>query len=294
MGTLYIIGNGFDLHFDLKTKTEHFAKYLKAQPVYNEVCNALDVLNCYGVDWHEYEQALNDIDLDEIMFLNQMQPDYLSERESDRDGGIVNMQMYVDSLNNAIVSALKEMVIAANNDAKALSMRSPGKRLFKVGDAVLSFNYTSTVEYLFDIPNNMPIFHIHGCQEDNEPLIFGYRINDNSYADSWNSADEESWDFYISQQREVVYAFYEGWRKKLQLDELNAFLKKCCGIDRVVVLGHSMSAVDADYMELVEKYLRPEEWHISYYKDDEMRTIASQMYTFLGKTKFAKINELMK
>ncbi len=28
MGTLYIVGNGFDLHFKLKTKTEHFIEYL--------------------------------------------------------------------------------------------------------------------------------------------------------------------------------------------------------------------------------------------------------------------------
>ena len=39
----------------------------------------------------KYEQSLNDIDLDEIEFRNEIQPDYLSDRESDRDGGIVNM-----------------------------------------------------------------------------------------------------------------------------------------------------------------------------------------------------------
>lgn len=110
MGTLYIIGNGFDLHFKLKTRTNHFVEYLKAQPVYNEVGNAFEVLGCYGVDWYEYEQSLNDIDLDEIQFQNEIQPDYLSDRESDRDGGILNMQMYVDSLREAIESALIQMV----------------------------------------------------------------------------------------------------------------------------------------------------------------------------------------
>ena len=93
MGTLYIIGNGFDLHFKLKTRPEHFEKYLETQPVYNERSNAFEVLNCYGVDWHEYEQSLNDIALDDIAFQNEIQPDYLSDRESDRDCGILNMQM---------------------------------------------------------------------------------------------------------------------------------------------------------------------------------------------------------
>lgn len=149
MGTLYIIGNGVDLHFKLKTRTNHFVEYLKTQPVYNEVGNAFEVLGCYGVDWYEYEQSLNDIDLDEIQFQNEIQPDYLSDRESDRDDGILNMQMYVDSLREAIESALIQMVIAANNDIFALSRYYQPPQLFKAEDAILTFNYTSTIELLF-------------------------------------------------------------------------------------------------------------------------------------------------
>ena len=134
MRTLYIIGNGFDLHFKLKTKTNHFVEHLKTQPVYNEVGNAFEVLNCYGVDWYEYEQSLNDIDLDDIEFQNEIQPDYLSDRESDRDGGILNMQMYVDSLSEAIRSALEQMVIAANEDALALSKYYLAPKLLYIYD----------------------------------------------------------------------------------------------------------------------------------------------------------------
>lgn len=59
--------------------------------------------------------------------------------------------------------------------------------------------------------------------------------------------------------------FYENYRKKLQTDNLKAFLRRCYGIDRIVVLGHSMSAVDSEYMELVEKCFSPIIWEISYY-----------------------------
>lgn len=175
MGTLYIIGNGFDLYFKLKTRTNHFVEYLKAQPVYNEVGNAFEILDCYGVDWYEYEQSLNDIDLYRIQFQNEIQPDYLSDRESDRDGGILNMQMYVDSLSEAIESALVQMVIAANNDIFALSRDKKPSQLFKAGDAILTFNYTSTIERLFDVPRTVPICHIHGCYNQGSPLVFGYR-----------------------------------------------------------------------------------------------------------------------
>jgi len=294
MGTLFIVGNGLDLHFKLKTKTEHFIEHLKEQSIYNEIESAFDVLmNCYGLDWCDYEQSLNDIDLNEIEFQNEIQPDYLSDHESDRDGGIFNMQMYVNSISNAIDSALEQMVIVANDELRELSLHYHPKELFKSGDAILSFNYTSTIEYLFSIPDNVPIFHIHGCYEQRRPLIFGYRRNENSYTDNWASIEEEHWDHYIEQQREAVYEFYEGWRKKLQISDLKDFLNRCYGIDRIVVLGHSMSAVDSEYMELVEKCLNPIIWEISYYDKCDIERIQSQGYSFQNKIRFEQIEVLL-
>ena len=293
MGTLYIIGNGFDLHFNLKTKTDNFVQCLKTQPVYNEINNALDVLNYYGVDWNEYEQSLNDINLDEIEYQNEIYPDYLSDRESDRDGGILNMQMYVESISDAINSALEQMVKAANNEAMKLPPHNYNKQIFQKGDAILSFNYTSTFEYLFDMPTVVPVFYIHGCYKQGEPLIFGYRNNHNSYPTTWSSMDEDSWDYYIVQQREIVYDFYENWRKKLQLNELSKFLTNCYAIDRIVVLGHSMSAVDAEYMEQIEQSIRPIVWNISYYGETDIKRIQSQNYSFQGKIEFSHMEELL-
>lgn len=155
--------------------------------------------------------------MDEIQFQNEIQPDYLSDRESGRDGGILNMQMYVDSLREAIESALIQMVIAANNDIFALSRYYQPPQLFKAEDAILTFNYTSTIELLFDVPRTVPICHIHGCYDQGSPLVFGYRNNKNSYARAWANIDEEHWDYYIVQQREAVYAFYANWEKKLEI-----------------------------------------------------------------------------
>lgn len=293
MRTLYIIGNGFDLHFKLKTKTNHFVEHLKTQPVYNEVGNAFEVLNCYGVDWYEYEQSLNDIDLDDIEFQNEIQPDYLSDRESDRDGGILNMQMYVDSLSEAIRSALEQMVIAANEDALALSKYYLAPKLFEAGDAILTFNYTSTIEILFEVPDSVPIFHIHGCYDQGDPLVFGYRNNQNSYVETWADIDEDHWDYYVAQQREAVYDFYKSWEKKLEIEKLMSFLSRCRKIDRVVVLGHSMSAVDSEYMEQVDVSLNPLIWEISYYSIDDIERVQSQEYSFQRKIRFATMDTLL-
>ncbi|MCT7670090.1 MAG: bacteriophage abortive infection AbiH family protein [Lactobacillus iners] len=293
MRTLYIIGNGFDLHFNLKTKTDNFENYLKNQTIYNGVDNASDVFNSYGVNWYEYEQSLNDIDLDEIESQNEIKPDYLSDRESDRDGGIVNMQMYVGSLSEAIRSALEQMVISANEDALVLSEDFLAPKLFEVGDAILTFNYTSTIEILFEVPDSVPIFHIHGCYEQGTPLVFGYRNNQNSYVKTWPDMDEDNWDYYVAQQREVVYDFYSSLEKKLEIDKLVSFLLKCGKMDRVVVLGHSMSPVDYEYMEKVDATLNPRIWEISYYNENDIHRVQSQGYSFQQKMIFKNMDMIL-
>lgn len=293
MRTLYIIGNGFDLHFNLKTKTYNFENYLKNQTIYNGVDNASDVFNSYGVNWYEYEQSLNDIDLDEIESQNEIKPDYLSDRESDRDGGIVNMQMYVSSLSEAIRSALEQMVISANEDALVLSEDFLAPKLFEVGDAILTFNYTSTIEILFEVPDSVPIFHIHGCYEQGTPLVFGYRNNQNSYVKTWPDMDEDNWDYYVAQQREVVYDFYSSLEKKLEIDKLVSFLLKCGKMDRVVVLGHSMSPVDYEYMEKVDATLNPRIWEISYYNENDIHRVQSQGYSFQQKMIFKNMDMIL-
>ena len=292
MGTLYIVGNGFDLHFGLKTKTEHFVECLKRQRIYNEVENALDVLNSYGLDWHEYEQSLNGIDLDEIEFQNEIYPDYLSDRESDRDGGILNMQMYVDSISASLDKALVEMVFEANKDVQGMCHHIKSN-LFKSGDAILTFNYTSTIEYLFDLPNDVPIYHIHGCYENGTPLIFGYKRNAKSYNNKWTDTASEDMDFYIGQQREIVYSFYAKWEKHLQLVALVNFLSLCTNIDSVVVLGHSMSFVDAEYMEQVEMFISPTNWNVSYFTNGDICRIQQQNYSFNKKISFFKLDTVL-
>lgn len=294
MGTLYIIGNGFDLHFGLKTNPADFVENLRNQSLYNATDNAFDILNFYGVDWHEYEQSLNNIDLDEIVFQNEIPPDYLSDRESDRDSGIYNMQMHVDSISDAINTALEEMVAYADDDAWKLSTICGRKNLFQSGDSILTFNYTSTIEYLFFVPDNVNIFHIHGCYADKKSrLIFGYKNAKNRYEESWSSLDEGNWDYYIAQQRQIVYDFYDNWKKQFQLDNLRSFLLNCPYNDNVIVLGHSMNAVDSEYMELIETILHPKIWKISYYKPGDIDTIRSQRYSFDYKIEFTKIEEIV-
>lgn len=325
---LYVIGNGFDRHHGLMTDVDSFLNILTNKKIYPEMSNAIEFFDNYGVDWHEYENALSKMELDDFEEDYIVAPDYMSDRESDRDGGIENMRLCLSSISRAIMDSLTEMVENANQDLNSTNCKI--KNIFRGGDAILSFNYTSTIERLYELPENIKILHIHGYYEDNDELIFGYKNGDRDYKykekhfnefainslnekikytkeredlteiekgniiDSYEEEINEltrDRDYYIDEQREQIIDFYHGWAKNFQLHNLEIFLKNCRDIDIVRVMGHSMAEVDSDYMEMIEKELNPKVWYISQFKGEPMQEDLRR-YSFYSKIKFYKLDDL--
>ena len=277
MGKLYIIGNGLDLHFGLHTLTSDFQNFLMTKQVYGQLDNALDYFSIYGVDWSDFEHSLSEIDFESIEEENEQYPDYLSDHESDRDNTVWNMKVLFESLNNAKNEALHDMVEAANEqiDEELADIKfSQPIQLFDNSDAVISFNYTSTVERLFYRPDGVPIFHIHGFYENNEPLILGYKPSDRiKFPKRWEmNKEKENGDYYVEQQHDIAYDFYKQMGKTLQITKLTDFLNKL-SINEVVVLGHSMGYVDFEYMEIIENMLNPDRWLVTWYDINEKKDI---------------------
>ena len=290
MAKLYIIGNGLDLHFGLKTGTKDFENCLHNQRVYGFHGDALDVLNSYGVDWSDYEQSLCNLDIDEIMVENEIYPDYLSDHEYDRDSGISNMNNLTINLRVAINNALQKMIEDADEALEVLKETGTPIRLFQSGDVIISFNYTLTLELLFEIPTNIRIYHIHGLGSSGGPLIFGYQKG--LYTEQWIGAYNEDQDFYITKQRETVYDFYQSWAKQYQLQPLAKYLSVPNNLNEVVVLGHSMGLVDAIYIEYIEQIIHPQTWNISYHDYSRISEIKKR-YSFSYKFKFYEFDKLL-
>ncbi|MDE6254240.1 MAG: bacteriophage abortive infection AbiH family protein [Lachnospiraceae bacterium] len=325
---LYVIGNGFDRHHGLKTDVDSFLNILDNKKIYPEMYNAIEFFDNYGVDWNEYENALSKMELDVFDEDYIVAPDYMSDRESDRDGGIENMRLCLKSISEAIMDSLTEMVENANQDLNSTSCKI--KNIFREGDVILSFNYTSTIERLYELPENIKILHIHGYYEDNDELIFGYKNGDRDriykekhfnesainsleekikqtkkredftekekeniidlYEEEINELTRDR-DYYIDEQREQIIDFYRGWGKNFQLQQLKKFLKNCGDIDIVRVMGHSMAEVDSEYMEMIEKELNPRVWYISQFKGYPLQEDLRQ-YSFYSKIKFYELNDL--
>ena len=61
----------------------------------------------------------------------------------------------------------------------------------------------------------------------------------------------------------------------------------------VVVLGHSMSDVDKDYMEMIDRVLSPEIWRVSVYRSDPTDKQLNS-YFFYHRIKKISINDIIK
>jgi len=261
--------------YGLPTKVSDFERHLSEKQVYNEIDDANEILNNYEVDWCEFEEGLSNINTEEIYSRNVQYPDYLSDHESDRDGGILNMQMYTDSLEESVREALDDMIQEAESelDEKVCITKS----LFNEGDQIVSFNYTSTIERLYDLPDGTNIIHIHGNSGGDK--IFGYK--EQLKQPSVMLSSEE--DYYVDKQKEVVNSMYKRLQKNYKYKELKDFLEKNCQeVDDVVVIGHSMANVDSEYMEMIESVVKPKKWYISQYNQEPSENSLSE-YSFVDK-----------
>ncbi len=288
--TLFIIGNGFDIYHGLPTRTCDFCDILSSKNVDGYVENALEIFMNYGVDWGEFENSLSMLDLDEVEEQNLTMPDYMSDHESDRDGTIFNLKSCLSDLNSVIEESLSEIVEEANR--QLFDKEAKIENVFKKNDAILSFNYTSTLEELYGI-KGIPIMHIHGYFKENDNLLFGYREGKTAqeYRKCHFDPLDDSRDYYVDSQREEIAWFYEYWRKNIQLDELKKFLHNINNIDQICVMGHSMSYVDGEYMELIEEILSPSRWYISQHNGSPSKEKLAS-YSFANKVIFYSLSGL--
>lgn len=174
------------------------------------------------------------------------------------------------------------MIDQANTQLE--KVKSQYKKNIFDNSTIVTFNYTSTLDY-FDVKET-DILYIHGKFSNEDNLIFGYK-NPRSF--SLPLSD----DYYFNEQKGLVEDFYEANKKDFQFDGLEKFLKDKSKIEEVIVLGHSMAEVDREYMEIIEKHVSPAKWIISHFNGNPGRKDISQ-YSFAKKVVFDTIDNILR
>lgn len=278
MKNLFVVGNGFDLAHGLPTKYVHFRNYLiekypdanldelvipnridlpKGGYQYDDIhvvsllLFLIDAAVEFGDEWSDFETSLGKLeyslcfdDLDGVYDrFGDMNPFHTAYNNEDRaveiTGAIRQIEKYfsewIDSIKITNGFGLRE-----NQNFKDLI--DPNVDIF------LTFNYTKTLEVLY---NAKDILHIHGTQNINDDLIFGHGNDDD-----------------IGEALEIHYfgahnEFRELHRKLRKptntvIDSIKFFFDRIASesISSIYFFGFSFSEVDIPYIQEICKTLK--------------------------------------
>ena len=270
MKQLYIIGNGFDIFTGLHTSYRDFRNWLKNH--YVTVYEALTA--AYGKQnadwWNNFEVSLGKLDIRQYVqkykSIEKSDEEILKEIQERRDKEkTMNLppSLHVESscakrltglldiIGDCLQKWIESMIIITNPKYVSIEWQNS---LF------LSFNYTQTLESIYQIPKEN-ILHIHGCAFDDSKLVFGH----NTYHRVGLYAEEED-------VGEALDLFYKNPYEYIFKNE--KFFRGIKEVDHVHVYGLSFSPVDIDYLNWVYDNISSKaQWEVSWYSEGDKQRI---------------------
>ncbi|MBH3466216.1 bacteriophage abortive infection AbiH family protein [Pseudomonas carnis] len=268
--TLYIIGNGFDLHHGLPTQYSRFKDYL--EQVDREVYDWVESYIAIDEDWAELELSLADLDTANIVTdLEGFLVPYSAEDWS--DAGHHDFQFEVERVATGLSGGLQQH-FADWIRSIAMPERNQVSQLLTSLDrdaAYLTFNYTSTLTKLYDIASKN-ILHIHGeGLDESSELVLGHAWAAQIRPSLQRGLDEDS-DTRFMEAMGILDDYFERTFKPSAkiIEQQKSYFAGLKSVTQVVVLGHSLSKVDEAYfLALVEALQANPSWTVAVRSHDE-------------------------
>lgn len=299
MANLNIIGNGFDLYHGLPTSYYFFACYFlkNYEEDYDQLASMYGISKglyshisedlSRGIDdkgfWSQFEKSLGYIDsgwvegslLDD---LDLEYPDPAVTLEIDRPNLVRDIKKILHSWILNTVDK-DEIYVIVKNRLKDNVIQ------FDENDNFISFNYTHTLEKVYEIED---VFHIHGeCRNDNEDeLIIGHG-NDKEILrleNEINKLEDDAQFYQAANNRVQEYSFEKEILESLRkpVSECETELKRNLSYykrpDVISVYGCSLGEVDIPYLRLVHKKWSDVKWRFSVYSSRDREWIDEAAY----------------
>lgn len=281
MKTLFIIGNGFDRYHNLPTSYSCFREWLKEQQGGIDFIESMEMMlgkinrNGKNILWTNFEEAISlcDIESKYNLFAEQSEElrddayrflttvdDYISDYLS------YPLQVQMPNFFCQWVSEIN-MKIYQKETVSVI----PGKLLYFDREGLfLTFNYTDTLEHLYQI-NEDRICHIHNRVYLNEKPIIGHNSKKIQIK---MPIDLMKGEIDIKQSMANVI---DSFRKNHLFNIKNnmAFFDQIDeNVNRVVVYGHSLNKIDMPYFRKIKKLINQEiEWYVSYHDNNDYQQI---------------------
>lgn len=289
--TLYVIGNGFDLYHGLLTSYSDFGKYIKKGQL--ELNHYLEKYFHYVNLWEDFESVLSTFDISEFFSDNES---LFPDEENDRMGDI-------NVLEAAAGHIIKTLTIGLRNSLRDYFLQIPksDKPVLNLDKTAkfLTFNYTDTLEHIYKI-ESMQITYLHNKANekhlfrpdernyltDDSDIIIGHAVKDKETTMPKQLkggiktviAHEEAFD--------TLQLYYkESFKDTKQIISENSNLfGNISHIERIIIIGHSLSDVDMPYFqEISKRAISVKKWDITYYGKKELSKIKMQVLKFLPK-----------
>jgi hypothetical protein len=316
---LYIIGNGFDLHHELDTRYSSFGCFLKQNhpdifDFFVEYCGFDYLVGCDSQSledsmWWNFESNLSYIHGD-LLLENYMDfvPKYASDDFRDRDRYDISIliEQKIDEATSGMREAFEEFI------SQVCYISTPQNKLLNIDTSALflSFNYTDTLERYYKIPREH-IDYIHNKAGEGEELILGHGINpveieqqeeqppeNQEEYELWKEKRAEQYDYSIERGKDEIRDYYRKSFKATNdvIAKNLSFFEKMKHMDKIYVLGHSLSDVDLPYFRKLKEYLNgEEEWVVSYFKVCEIykrKAVVQSLGVPENKIHMIKLDEL--
>jgi len=303
MKTLYIIGNGFDLAHGLKTRYQHFALFLKRN---NPELFDLMVKYYWLTDldeedeeeslkdesWGDFENRLSELDFEALLedFLDYIVP-IGSEEFKDRDNHVYDQQVsaLIDRLTKELYGEFKDFILQ-------VEFASEPKGLINLEEdsGFLSFNYTDTLENYYGVPRKK-ITYIHGrAKTEGEKTILGHGIDPEEFEDKpavapaglteeqhfdWMQEQNDGYDYAYNQGRDTAIGYFRTSHKSTAeiIADNGPFFYSISSVEKIYVLGHSLSAVDLPYFEEIIQINPEATWVISCRNEEDKPEIIEKL-----------------
>lgn len=280
---LVVVGNGFDIAHGLPTSYKHFVKQLKQeqQGFFDIICRYIpeDAL------WASFEQALSQIDVDQLHDNNSC---YLLGYgdENWKDSAHHDYQ-YMIGEDLSFAEDIPKYFFEWISKIDTHVLPKFDCDIVDKENIYLSFNYTNTLENVYNIPAKN-ILYIHGKAMQNDELIIGHHSDDLLQYESEPefSSEEEKQIYYdnynedvrISEANGIIRTYFRTTYKDTAsiIQKNRDFFDMLSNINEVYIYGHSMSLIDFDYFsEIYNSVSNACKWHIFYHSSEDY---ANAMY----------------
>lgn len=263
-GTLYIVGNGFDCHNNIKSSYLDFKEWLDINnhPLFEKVDWAFRNNTEF---WSDIETQLGHLDTE------QFHKDNFREIRSS-----ANKDFYFNEFqNHSSEKALRLMVEEFIENLKLWVLSfdySQVKAEVPIDKEAyfITFNYTDTLEECYGVPNKQ-IFYIHGRANSDDNLILGSGISSGEIIENRFNGDytgDEDHDNLISEVGRFKKPVYQIIHRNPQV------FKKHEKIKVITIMGFSFSEIDIPYLQQLNT-LNPQavKWNLFFHSLEDLRRI---------------------